>query len=77
MLTNSFMKAAFERAIKTFAQTLVALAGTNAIDVLSLNIGDSLKAAGAAAALSILTSIASNGIGAAGPSLAGETLSDY
>jgi len=76
MFSSSFWKAAAERALKTFAQTLAALAGTNAVNILSMNIGDSLKAALAAAALSVLTSIASAKIGYNGPSLANETLAD-
>ena len=58
MFETSFIKDAVERAVATFAQTLVALVGTNAVDILSVNLGDSLKAAAVAAGLSIAKSVA-------------------
>ena len=54
----SFIKDAVERAVATFAQTLVALVGTDAVDILSVGLGDSLKAAAVAAGLSIVKSVA-------------------
>ena len=68
-----FWKAAAERSIKTFAQTLVALAGTNAADVVSVDIADAFLAAAVAAALSIATSVASVAKGNPGPSLTTES----
>ena len=58
MFDPKFLKDVAERAVATFAQTLVALVGTNAVDILSVGLGDSLKAAGVAAALSVLKSVA-------------------
>lgn len=58
MFTSTFLKDAAERAVSTFAQTLVALVGTNAVDILSVNLGDSLKAAAVAGGLSLVKSYA-------------------
>jgi hypothetical protein len=69
-----FMKAVAERAIKTFLQTFVAIAGTaNLFDVGSTT--DALGVAFSAAVLSIMTSVASAQFGSNGPSLAGEQVS--
>jgi len=58
MFDPKFLKDAAERAISTFAQTLIALVGTDATDILSVSIGDSIKAAAVAAGLSLVKSIA-------------------
>ena len=58
MFKTTFIKGAVERAVATFAQTLVALVGTDAVDILSVGLGDSLKAAGVAAGLSLVKSFA-------------------
>ena len=66
-----FIKAIAERAIKTFLQTFVAIAGTaNLFDIGSTT--DALGVAFSAAVLSIMTSVASAQFGSNGPSLAGE-----
>ena len=70
----AFVKAAGERAIKTFAQALVAVfaAGVTVIDVDWMQ---ALAVAGTAAVLSILTSVASNHVGSYyGPSLSDEAV---
>lgn len=70
MFTKSFLKQLAERAIKTFAQTIVALAGASQMDWLKLDWQHLLATAAIAAGLSILTSIASDEIGPKGtPSL--------
>lgn len=58
MFETNFLKDVAERAIATFAQTLVALVGTNAVDILNVGMGDSLKAAAVAAGLSVVKSVA-------------------
>jgi len=58
MFEPKFLKDVAERAVATFAQTLVALVGTDAVDILSVGLGDSLKAAAVAAGLSIVQSVA-------------------
>ncbi len=75
MWTKSFWLSLLERALKTFAQTLIALwpLGENAFGLLDVDWQSSLSIAGLAAAVSALTSIASAGIGPDGsPSLVGE-----
>jgi hypothetical protein len=58
MFDPKFLKDVAERAVATFAQTLVALVGTDAVDILSVGLGDSLKAAAVAAGLSVVKSVA-------------------
>ena len=66
-----FLKAIAERAIKTFLQTFIAIAGTaNLFDVGSTT--DAVGVAFSAAMLSVMTSLASAQFGSNGPSLAGE-----
>jgi hypothetical protein len=70
---NLFIKATIERAAKTFAQTLVALLSADSFGLLNAPWGASLSAAGMAAVLSVLTSIASRPVGESGtPSLVKE-----
>jgi hypothetical protein len=57
LLTKEFWIGALERAIKTFAQTLLALVGTDAVGVLNVDITQSILASLAAAGISVLTSI--------------------
>jgi hypothetical protein len=58
MFTSTFLKDAAERAVATFAQTLVALVGTNAVDILTVDLADSVKASLVAGVLSLVKSIA-------------------
>lgn len=70
-----FWKAAGERAIKTLAQTLVALIGTSAVSIIDLDWAQMLGVSLTATVLSILSSVASANIGKnPGPSLADETV---
>lgn len=58
-LTNVFWwRAALVRAIKTVAQTIVALIGTNAMGITDVNWGAVFSAAALTGVVSILTSIA-------------------
>ena len=69
-----FWRAAGERAIKTLAQTLVALIGTTAVNIIDLDWAQMFGVAATATVLSVLTSIASANFGSTGPSLADETI---
>lgn len=73
MFDTKFLTATAERAVKTFVQTLLALMGTDAAGVLSVDLVAAAKVAGASAMLSVLTSFASSSVGKTGPSLAGES----
>lgn len=55
---NDWIKAALVRAIKTAAQTAVALIGTNAIGITGVDWAAVASAAALAAVVSLLTSIA-------------------
>jgi hypothetical protein len=57
LMTKEFWTSTLERAIKTFAQTLLALVGTDAVGVLNVDITQSILASLAAAGISVLTSI--------------------
>lgn len=59
MFTYLFWRSAFERAFKTFAQTLVALLSIGGVGLLNAPWTTALSAAGMAALLSVLTSMAS------------------
>ena len=61
LVSKLFWYDALERAIKTFAQTLVALLGAGAIDVLQVDWGQRLSVSAGAALVSVLTSIATAG----------------
>jgi hypothetical protein len=66
LLTGSFWLDTLERSIKTAAQTILGLIGTNVTDVTSLNWQDIGIAAAFTTGLSVLTSIVSSGIGEPG-----------
>jgi hypothetical protein len=74
LLSAGFWKAAAERALKTFAQTLVALF-TASVTILDIDWLQALGIAGTATLVSLLTSIASNRFGPFyGPSLTDEAV---
>jgi hypothetical protein len=58
MFTTRFWKDATERAAATFAQTLLALIGTNAVDIVTINFADAAIASIVAAAISVIKSLA-------------------
>lgn len=66
LFTASFWLDTLERSIKTAAQTVLGLVGTNVTDVTSLDWKEILIAAGFTTGLSVLTSIVSSGIGEPG-----------
>ena len=74
MFNTAFLVAVLERAVKTFAQALVAVFATNASTLLNVDWGQALTVSGTAAVLSVLTSIVSANIGNFGPSLASESV---
>ncbi len=71
-LSRTFWTAALERAVKTLAQTAVALVSVAGLGFLDVDWAQIGSVAGLAAVVSILTSIASAGVGGSGPSLANE-----
>jgi hypothetical protein len=71
--TGAFWRAAGERAVKTFAQSLAALLGAGGLGLLDVAWTASLSTAGLAALLSLLTSVGSTAVGEPGsPSLGPE-----
>lgn len=67
MTTGAFWKATTERAVRTAAQTLVAVLGLDTTGVLDVDWGASLALAGSAALLAVLTAVATSGAGGDGP----------
>lgn len=63
MFNKFFLTQLAERAVKTFAQTFVALAGASQMDWLNLDWPQLAATSAIAAGLSILTSIASDRVG--------------
>ncbi len=63
MLTRQFWLSAIERAVKSFAQALVALLSVGGMGLFDASWSTLLSTAGMAALLSILTSLASERIG--------------
>lgn len=62
-MTRTYLKDLAERAVKTFAQALVAVLSAGSMDLLSVPWTAALSTAGLAALLSVLTSVASAGFG--------------
>jgi hypothetical protein len=58
MFSPSNLRDMGERAAATFAQTMLALVGTDATGVLTVNIGEALLASLVAAGLSVLKAVA-------------------
>ena len=69
MYNKKFLAAVAERAIKTFAQTFLALVGADTAGLFTIAAVDNLKVSLGAAILSVLSSIASSKVGDTTPSL--------
>lgn len=73
LATRTFWLATIERAVKTLAQTGAAILGADATGLITVDWGQLASVAGLAAALSVLTSIASGPASPAGtPGLVAE-----
>ena len=59
MFTKLFVQAAVERALKTFAQSLLSLIGSNATGLFNVSTLHSVEASAIAAVLSVLSSLVS------------------
>ena len=71
-MNNSVLIAIVERAVKTFAQTLLAAFGTSQLDILAVDLKSALSLAIGATMISVLTSLASISISGNGPSVTSE-----
>jgi|SoiMethySBSTD1v2_1073268.scaffolds.fasta_scaffold2491907_1 r1t holin len=70
MFTRQFWTLTAERAVKTFAQALAAVLAASGVGLLSADWKVALSTAGMATVVSVLTSVASSGVGPANsPSL--------
>lgn len=69
MYNKKFLMAVSERALKTFAQTFIALVGADSAGIFTVAVVDNLKVSLAAAILSVLSSFASSKVGDTTPSL--------
>ncbi|MER5882726.1 holin [Streptomyces sp. NPDC001941] len=65
----AFWKAAFERAVRTFAQGTIGAIGAGALSILDVDWGEAAGVGGLAAVLSVLTSVATSGVGRPGPGI--------
>jgi Putative lactococcus lactis phage r1t holin len=63
MFTTYFWKSALERALKSFAQALLAVVGVGTVGILDVAWAPALSTAAMAGVLSVLTSIASAKVG--------------
>ena len=72
MWTSAFWKATGERAIRTFAQALIALIGVESVSIIELDWAQMLYVSATAALLSVLTSVVASGVGEPGPSFGPE-----
>jgi hypothetical protein len=66
MKTKKFWEDASERAVRTFAQALLAILGAGAVNIMTVDWVQALSVAVGAAILSVLTSLASSNVGTKG-----------
>ena len=76
MASRAFWVDVAERAVKTFAQTLIPLLAADGTNLLNLDWPAALAVAGTATVLSVLTSIGSAGISGAGTASLVDTIID-
>lgn len=69
MTTSAFWKATLERMIRTFAQAVLGAVSADQLGILDVDWGQAAGIGGLAAVLSLLTSVATAGVGPAGPGL--------
>jgi hypothetical protein len=74
LATGAFWVAALERAVKTFAQSILAVLAVAGVTPADIDWKEALAVGGIGALASLLTSVASAPIGNAGPSAATEVL---
>ena len=67
--STTFWTATVERAIKTAAQSLITLIGTDAVGILAIDWAQILSVTATMTLLSVLTSVASGPIGEPGPGM--------
>lgn len=75
LTTKAFWGAAIERAVKTFAQSVLAVVGIAGVTPADIDWKQALAVGGLGALASLLTSVVSAPVGNAGPSMASEVLS--
>jgi hypothetical protein len=63
MTTRAFWADAGERAVRTIAQALLALLGTDALGIVGLDWAQMLSVAAGAGLMSVLTAIVATGVG--------------
>lgn len=68
MITAAFWKATSERMARTFAQGVLGVASADGLGLLDVDWGDAFSVGGLAAALALLTAIATSG-GTVGPGI--------
>ena len=74
LATKEFWLASLERAIRTFAQALLALLGTNVASITDVDWGQALGVAALAALASVLLSVGTGAATKTGPSFGPEKL---
>lgn len=75
MITAAFWKAAFERAVRTFAQGTLGVVSADGLGILDVDWGQAASVGGLAAVLAVLTAVATSGVGPAGPGVTETTAS--
>lgn len=69
MFTKAFWKATGERLIRTFAQGTLGAVSADSLGVLDVDWGQAASVGALAAALALLTAVASSGVGMPGPGM--------